>query len=362
MAARHGGLWVLSLATLAGLAPSASAQLLATEAPPGAVQVILSPLEGGEPGPLPLAPAGVPGWFDGGWHVDLGVEYLRPFWTHRTATLVIPARAAGGAAAVGATGNISQDFNFVPHALVEYEFPDLGLGVSASGQLLHLSGRLDRTINGTAAAATLSSQGNVDIAVANVVELTKTIPLDEFECLRDCFLGDGTIIATVGTRYSYVHQDLNVSLASGGAVSTLNANQQFSGFGLTASVSAFQPVGGRFFLYERARGSLLIGTNSRSSSLSAAVPGAADSSGVVVTEDRTVWAPAGEFEAGVAWVTGLNGRAAADPNAARLWIKAGAVAQIWGDLALLSAADAGRQFSDSSLFLFGFTLTAGIEY
>src|SRR5262249_2648891 len=107
-------------------------------------------------------------------------------------------------------------------------------------------------------------------------------------------------------------------------------------------------------------------TNNRTSTLSVVVSGnGAASRATKLTENRTEFIPVGEFELGLAWGRPLAARPA-DPAAvypgAVLWVKAGLIADGWGSLGLLSAADNGQGFSDSNLFLFGFSVLAGLEF
>jgi hypothetical protein len=328
----------------------------------------------GNAGPL-LAPGAVPGgplltpepgplnFFGHVLKIDFGFEYIQPRFSHRAVTLAVPTSA--GAPLLADSGNFSQSFAFVPRFGVDYEFPDLGFGVTASGRLLSISGHLQRALSSTAGSGTLNAQSSVDIAAVNLLEGTRLLYLGDAPCFKETCLEDSTVQFTLGARYSYVRQDYTASLASGPNVASLTATQLFNGFGITSSTGLLQPLFRDFFLYSTARGSVLVGPNNRSSSSSVVVPGSPGaSSAATATEDKTSFIGVGEFELGIAWGKPLTRSAAvaAQANAPLLWFRVGWVGQIWGNLGLLSTTDRPQDFSHASLFLQGFSLLAGIDY
>jgi hypothetical protein len=124
-------------------------------------------------------------------------------------------------------------------------------------------------------------------------------------------------------------------------------------------------VKGYFFLYGVSRGSFLLGTNNRTSTLTTTVAGS--SLGTTnLTENKTNFIPIGEFEAGLAWGKPLAiGRAdvlGTVNSGPLLWLKAGMVADIWGGLGLLSPQDGVQGFSTTRMFLFGFSVLAGVQF
>ena len=369
MAKRYAGLFAGSLAALAILASSAPAQVLTADPPPGTVQVVLTPV-GGEPGPPPLAAADgtLPGIFPNNLRVDVGFEYVRPDFPSRAVTLVVPTGVNSSFATLAGDGNVSFDFGFVPKISVDYQFADLGFGATASGKLNSFSGHLTRTIDAAAGSANLTANSTVNLAVANLVEGSKYLPLDRFACFENTCLEDTVVLATLGSRYSHVAQDYTANLSSGANSSTLTAHQDWDGFGLTTSLSVLQPLPADFFLYGVSRGSFLVGTNNRNSVSAVVVSGnAAASSSTKVTENKTEFIPVGEFEVGVAWGAPLfpkqaEALAAAGTAGPLGWVKAGLIADLWGGLGLLSSAQRPHEFSDSSLFLFGFSVMAGVEF
>jgi hypothetical protein len=129
-----------------------------------------------------------------------------------------------------------------------------------------------------------------------------------------------------------------------------------------------QPIGGDFFLYGMSRGSVMVGTSNRTSTQAVVVPGnAAVTTASKLTDNKTLLAPVGEFEFGVAWGQALS-RRPLDPTrdvvpaAPILWVKAGVVVDIWGGMGILSAQDNAQGYSGGSLLLYGFSVLAGLDY
>jgi hypothetical protein len=341
---------------------------------------------GGRVGTLPVAPAQVGGTINGNpvvnfgtlpavfpsnLRVDVGFEYLRPVFPGRSVTLVIPSGVNADFSTLAGSGNVSYDFGFIPKVTVGYQFPDLGFGVTASGELTSLSGHLNRTIDSAAGTANLTASSTIDLGVANLIEASLPIALGRFPRFQDSCLRDTTVLTTLGLRYTHLAENYNASLDSGGNASTLAAHQDWDGFGLTTSLSFIHPLRHNFFLYGVSRGSFLLGTNNRFSTLSVVVAGnAAASTTTKLTENKTELIPVGEFEVGVAWGKPLapgpvNALAAAEtvpPTGPILWVKAGFVADVWGSLGFLSAPNNIGGFSDSALFLYGFSVMAGVDF
>lgn len=358
-------LGVFAMVALADRALAQSANC--TPLPSGPVQVLLTPVApagDGPPGPFLVADPNLPPLFDKNLRIDIGFEYLQPYFSGRAVTLTVPT-SPNGAGLVAESGNFSHNFAFVPRFDLNYDFPDLGFGAGASAKLIDLSGHLQRSINSTAGSAVLNVQSGVDIVSANLLEGTKEFVLGDWECFQDSCLADCAFVTTLGARYSHVRQDYTASLASGPNTGTLSATQSYNGFGLTSSIGNLCPLVGHFFLYGSARGSVLVGPNNRSTSVTIMAAGsAANSTGAIVTEDKTTFMGVGEFELGIAWSKSLPPAQPTTPGhtGLLLWFKVGWVGQIWGDLGLLSATDRPQNFSNSSLFLQGFSVLAGVDF
>jgi hypothetical protein len=121
-----------------------------------------------------------------------------------------------------------------------------------------------------------------------------------------------------------------------------------------------------FTLFGSARGSILVGPNDRSSSLSVVTPAnPGTTTSRVLTENKTDFIPAGEFEVGLIWGTVLRTKITPAPvgtTGTLIWARFSLLAEIWGDLGLLPISDPTNRFADGSLFLYGFAVAAGINY
>ena len=265
---------------------------------------------------------------------------------------------------VGGTSDLSNDFAFSPGFEVGYQFKNTGFGVQVTGRLLHLTGRLERTLHDSAGAvvAEASAHSTVDLAVVNPLEGFVTAALADCCELEHPYLRESTFIFSLGGRYAHVNQHYTTTVVTGpGRQGSLTANQTFNGLGLTSSVNGIYPMKERWALYSQMRGSILIGDNNRDSSITVVAPGAP--SATHASEDATEFVPILEFEMGIVYGVPIN-RPGPTPNFGPiLWIKTGLVGQMWGDLGLLNINNTGgHQFSDSPLWLVGFAVQVGLDY
>jgi hypothetical protein len=257
--------------------------------------------------------------------------------------------------------NLSNDFGFVPQFGAAYDFADMGFGLRASGKLLTLTGTLQRTSESQAGSGDLSANATVNIAVADFLEGTKTFTKSNCPILEDTCLHDCTLVFTLGGRYAHVDQTFTANLTSGQNQASVSATQKYDGFGPESSLGGRCPLWNRLDFYWFSRGAFLIGTNIRDTHTSLAVNGSLSSGGTKLTETRTVIAPVGEFELGIAYSIPLRKSTAASP-APLVWFKIGAVADLWGNLGLLSITDGPEHFSDGSLFVYGFNVLLGFQH
>jgi hypothetical protein len=334
----------------------------------GATQVMLEPLAapaGAFGAPLAADGAALPGWFMGNIKADIGFNYLRPLWGSHATRLALPPATVAAFSAVGDGGNLSEEFAFVPKFGLEYDFPDLGLGVAASGQMISLSGNLTRSLTQNGGTGSVSARGQVDLAVANLIEAVIPLDWNAFPCLHETALADLDVVFTIGTRYVHTQQHYHADLSGGTNTGSVDADQEFDGFGLTGSIDTLLPLRHNWFLYNTSRGSIVVGRNNRNSSFSAVFPANASASlSSAFKDDKTDFVPAGEFELGVGWqgVVGSNTLLGAAHTGRLVWLKAGAVFQMWGDLGLLPQAGATAPGTNSSLYLIGFTVMAGVKF
>jgi hypothetical protein len=99
--------------------------------------------DGGPPGSQGFADDSLSGpLFGDNLRVDLGFEYLRPHYSNRATTLVVPPGAAAAFPARASLGDVTHDFAFIPRFGIQYTFADTGLGVGASGKLFTIQGDL----------------------------------------------------------------------------------------------------------------------------------------------------------------------------------------------------------------------------
>ncbi|MCI0681007.1 MAG: Lpg1974 family pore-forming outer membrane protein [Gemmataceae bacterium] len=297
------------------------------------------------------------------FRADIGFDYLQPSFARRSTSLVVPAPMGGSV--LGGTDDVANDFAFVPRLNVEYHFDDLGFGIAASGNLLTVSGKLVRNVVSTAGNGNLIVNNSLEIGVANIVEAVKPFDLTGFRICDGSCLEDFEFVATIGSRYAHVrqHYDASLTVSNGGTANTgsLIANQLYNGFGITSSLTSLYPLTEQLAAYSNVRGSLLIGNDERDSSINITAPMA--SSATAVTENRTLLMPVGELEIGLIYGFPLAHRGPPQSVAPLLWLKTGFVGQIWGDIGLLRINDTmGNQFSDSHLYLFGFTVQVGLDY
>lgn len=333
----------------------------------GTNQVAFSPLAAGAVGPgQPLPPdPSLPPVFPANLRVDLGFQYMRPVFPNRSVTLQVPSTVNGNFTTLGGTGNVSFDFSFIPQINLYYQFADLGFGVTASARMTSIAGQLTRTISSAAGTANLTANSVVNFATVNIVEGFKVIPLNQCPCFECTWLHDTVIMATLGTRYSYLLQEYHANLISGANSTSVNAHQDFNGFGLTTSLSYFHPLCEDWFLYGSSRGSFLLGLNNRNSDFSVVVPGVSGvSTSGKLAENKSSFIPTGEFEVGIAWGR-LQPRSVLSQTLRTgplLWVKGGFVADVWGNLGLLSASPLAQGFSGGALFLYGFSVMAGLDF
>jgi hypothetical protein len=297
--------------------------------------------------------------------VDVGFEFLQPVRSGATTEIILPASVAGVFPLAGQSSDLTHNFAFIPKFGIEYNFSDLGFGAGASGKLFTLNGRASRSVSSPAGTSLLSAQDSVDVAIANMLEGVYRFDFSWLDWDPDCWFHRPQVMTTFGARYSYVRQNLDASLVSANNLIHQTATQDFTGFGVTGSVGGICMVGNQGLgIYGFARGSVLVGTNNRSSTFSVVVPSLPDGSTAdQIADSRTVLIPVGEFEAGVTWISPLlHQRATATPYAPLGWIRAGMAAQIWGDLGLLETPAVQLAASQHPLVLWGFTISAGLAY
>jgi hypothetical protein len=371
-----------ALVAVFGAASRASAQLRPLGLPEGAAggMLVVSPMSADAAAPLFAAgPQGAfvqGGGTAGGYGVsawgalEVGFDYIRPFWTSRDFTLVVPAAAAGSFPVFGDVGSVDSDFAFAPRIDYHYRFADSDYGVRASGTFLSLTGHLQRGLSSTPAGAVgdLTANSSLTVVSANLVEFTRQVILadllaeddEETKCLRA--LKGWLVDLGIGTRYSSVSQNYTGSLTSGPGnlnMSTRYSSQSFQGVGLTVSAKGTWAAGDNLVLFNDTRCSLLVGENRKDSTLTVAVagqPGQVDT----LSQSRSEFIPVVECEVGVEWGRDLTAHLWGGSAAGLLTVRAALVGQYWGDVGPLSAGSP-RGFSRSDLFLVGANVMVGLH-
>ncbi|MFO0948962.1 MAG: hypothetical protein U1D30_24135 [Planctomycetota bacterium] len=294
---------------------------------------------------------------------DIGFDYIRPYWSYRDFTLVVPADQAGNFI-LGDTGNVDDHFGLAPTVRYNYVVTDAGLGIAASGKFLALSGRLQRQITTAAGTGTLNANSNLTIVTANLPELTQRIFLDEYflekhgkEWLADCVLD-----LSLGSRYSSVSQTYNSTLASGANISQRSSDQMFRGIGITSAAVFYCPFATSWLGYCSTRGSVLVGDNNKNSTMTVSVPAQpAANTSATINESQTQFIPVGEMEAGIMWGRSIRSSLFGETRPPVFTLKVGGVFQAWGDVGPLSAGST-QGFSSSDLFLVGVTIVGTVQY
>ena len=305
--------------------------------------------------------------------IEIGFDYLRPYWDNRDFILAVPATSAGSFPLLGDIGHVDNHFSLRPNVKFGYNVMN-DLAVKADGTFLNLTGHLERTIGPDAALANLTANSSMTIVTATFPEITARF------YYRD-HVGEGAHLENLlidlglGTRYASINQDytgtLTNSLATGKNETTRFSHQDFKGVGLTSSLNFILPVHPEWDydeandvdvralpgwdLYTNLRGSILVGDNRKNSALTVTVAGVPGQS-TSIEQDKTEFIPVFEIETGVAWTRTFG--FINSPNAGIFTVRAGLTAQIWGNVGPLSAGSP-QGFETSNLYLVGCHVMVG---
>jgi hypothetical protein len=302
--------------------------------------------------------------------ITIGFDYVRPYWTSRDFTLAVPAANAASFPLLGDTGNVDNHFALAPRVNYKYDVSD-EFAIKATGTFMNLKGNLDQTLAvADGSVGLLTANSTLTIVTANLPELTTRFTYAElfgsskhYWSIFDAL----TIDLGIGTRYSSVGQtytgDLSNTSAAGKNETQRSSTQAFTGVGITSSLNFNLPMhekanGEMWNLYTNLRGSILVGENSKDSSLTvniANMPGVPTS----IKQSKTEYMPVGEVEMGIEW-THLFGDAT-HPNgkAALFTVRIGVSGQFWGNAGPLSAGSP-QGFQTSNLFLVGGHIMVGL--
>lgn len=359
--------WVVAAIGGLLLAGTGRAQTTAVVGP-GGRPFTLERLDGGDPF---AAAAAVGGDAANGspsvWDVHVGFSYLRPEWANRGLSLRTVAPGNPSIAVVRPFGDLSNSFGFVPRIDLQYNSAELGFGMATSAQFLNVGGNLERTVAlGGAAptAADLIASYNLSILIVDIARITKTVRLGDVAShplIERLGRADDTFAFSVGTRYGALRQTWNASLRGGPTFASADANQTFSGLGLTTGLATDHPWAEQWGFYTNNRLSLLVGPNNRKSVASGTDAGGPFNNSLV--ENKTILLPALEFETGIRYMAPLDSKKfQANGTGPLLSARVGFVGQLWGNSGFLPAAGADARFTNRPLYLIGVTVLAGIEY
>jgi hypothetical protein len=304
--------------------------------------------------------------------LEIGFDYLRPFWSSRDFTLVVPAANAASFPLLGNMGNVDNQFALAPRVNYKYDVSS-DFAIKASGTFLNLTGSLNDNItanNGSVGLLTATS--TLTIIAANLPEITTRFAYADFFANSPCycpFLDALTVDLGIGTRYSSLSQaytgDLSNTVPAGKNETSRNSTQSFTGVGLTTSLDfnlpfREQPNGEMWNLFTTVRGSILVGDNQKASSLSvdiAGVPGVPAS----LNQTRTEYMPVAELESGVEWTHYFGDVNNPNTLPALFTVRVGVSGQFWGDAGPLSAGSP-QGFRVSNLYLVGAHVMVGIAH
>lgn len=295
-----------------------------------------------------------------GFNVAVGFDFLQPSWSNDSFKQLLPGTTAALFPGLNLDSTVDHDYGLSPRVDVGLALGDSEYGISAGVNTVNLSGSSRQNAASMAANDSIDAHSTINILSVNLPEVSRVIPLDIFE---DDQIDDVMLELRVGARYSSINQLFTAALRQGsGSAVTTSSFQDFRGVGLTTAGGLSLPVSGSLWAYGKARGSMLLGRNERQANFSVvAAGGGAGTASSTVTEDKTDIIPVGEFETGIVWDLAEQFCDEDTDPGNMIWLKLGYVAQIWGDVGLVSAGT-GQPFRDGSLLLQGFTCQAGIAY
>jgi Legionella pneumophila major outer membrane protein precursor len=376
---------ILGCLILLAITPLAPAQFVPVQADGAGGLFSLTPMLGaGDPSaPLfsnaPNPPTGTAGGTIGGrgasaglGSLEIGFDYLRPYWTSRDFTLAVPAVVAGSFPLLGNIGNVDNQFALAPRVNYKYDVSN-DFAIKASGTFMTLNGTINQNLtanDGSVGLLTATSQ--LTIISANLPEITTRF------AYADSFAGSAhywpcfdalTVDLGIGTRYSSLSQtytgDLSNTSTTGKNETSRSSTQSFAGIGLTSSLDFNLPFrekgnGEMWNLFTNLRGSILVGDNKKNSSLSvnlAGMPGIPAS----ISQSKTEYMPVAEVESGVEWTHFFGDVNNPDIPPALFTVRVGVSGQFWGDAGPLSAGSP-QGFRTSNLFLVGAHVMVGIAH
>src|SRR5207249_8504911 len=112
-------------------------------------------------------------------NIEIGFDYIRPYWSGRDFTLAVPAANAGSFPLLGNTGNVDDHFALAPHLNYKYDVSDI-LAIKATGSFMSLSGQLQRNLSpADGSVGNLTANSSLTIVSANLPEISTRFTYDE---------------------------------------------------------------------------------------------------------------------------------------------------------------------------------------
>lgn len=302
-------------------------------------------------------------------NVQIGFDYIRPFWSNRDFMLAVPAASAGAFPLLGDVGHVDDHFGLAPIIRYKYDVEDIGLSFKATGTFLNLTGSLERRLSDNAGGqGVLTATSSLTIVTANLPEVSTRLYWDElftgqshlhnWSCFDDLIIDLG-----VGTRYSSIQQSytgtLTNSAVGGTNTSTRYSTQNFKGLGITSSVDFTLPVKQNWVVFTNFRGSVLVGDNDKESTITVNLVGVPGTSSTI-NQNRTEFIPIGEIEIGtqVGYDLGQRLRDGLPPPA--MTLRVAGTCQYWHNVGPLSAGSS-QGFATSNLYLVGAHIMVGFH-
>jgi hypothetical protein len=303
----------------------------------------------------------------------IGATFEYPFWPTSNFTIPDP---SGGKLPIGPIRDATRSFSASPIVEVDYTPPKPAssqydstppapaFGFGGSGYYISLTSVLQRGLTNSIGTETLDAKSSFNILVINA-EGTAT-------------LGQHLTLG-IGPRYTSINQDFTASVISKPNTSTFLSHEDFTGVGGTVSLKCVRKGSIAEALFSQldskviiewislVRGSCLVGTNNRWSSVSI---GSAASAATKVSEVATSFVPIGELYLGVHYkrpATGLiqkyrlyDREQTGDHPTVEFY--AALTGQVWGGVGMPSASATSPTANNGSLYLVGFIVGTGFKF
>jgi hypothetical protein len=284
----------------------------------------------------------------------LGFYFLRPYWARRDFAIGV---SGPDGVILGDGRDVAHDYSAALVGRVGVHLPG-SITVAFRGFNLNLDSHLNRTFASGSTMATLLASNTFNLTELTALETP--LSFQPFPAVGANHANNKACEVTVGVQYLQLAQEYQATLAAGTNSTSRHAHQDFTGFGVTAAVTAQSPDWHGWRCYGNLRGVVVIGTNNRNGSFSST-----GMSTVTATDTRTDFVPVGEVEVGIEWepkpFAQVDTQARLKTTAESvLLFRLGFVGQVIGDAGLPTVTHDQRAFDNGAVFLAGFG--AQLEY